>query len=249
MLVTTQLGTQTKITASSGARAAVTTRVFYGFCLLVVLLMAAVAARWGWADLQALGARNLMTQWEKDLAVGTDSDWRRAVERMTVAVQLHPDDAGYAADLGRIYEWGAQRYPVWHRESQAMRARATHYFQHAVSLRPAWGYMWAQYAYSKILNQGLDQDALDALEKAMVLAPWEADVQLKVIWSGLHIWDQLPDDMRAMVRNEITRALAIQAGPALNLIARTRRHAVVEPLLDDRQQVMLSGLLATYQKQ
>jgi hypothetical protein len=45
------------------------------------------------------------------------------------------------------------------------------------------------------------------LEKAIVLAPWEPGVQLKVAWIGMAAWDDLPNPMRVIVEDSIRRTV------------------------------------------
>ena len=215
----------------------------YGSLSICVLLIAAIAAKWGWADLQANSARSYMNKWEKQRQINDQDEWNKAFTRMATAYNLHPGNAEYAADIGRLYEWRALQHPGWHRDAKKYRTKAIKYFKKAVEIRPTWGFIWAHYAQSKVLNQQFDQDTIEALEKAMVLNPWEIKVQQKVIWLGLNLWDKLTENTRDMLKSEINRSLELQPKETLQLAIRTNKENIVKPLLNEQQTELLEKLL------
>jgi len=215
-------------------------RGIYFIGVVALVMLASIPLAWGVADFQAAGARNQLAQWEKNYAVGDDEAWNRALERLMYANELHPENSSYEADLGRIYEWRAQKFPVWHKEAKIARTRSIHHFRKATDLRPAWGYIWAHYTQGKILNQEFDADALASFEKSMVLAPWESDAQQKILYVGMNIWDLLPIDMQSMLRTTLSRALANNPTATIKLTAAMGKQKIVEPLLSMEQRVLLA---------
>lgn len=79
--------------------------------------------------------------------------------------------------------------------------------------RPSWGFAWAHYAENELLSGNRAGEFQAALQKAMLLAPWEPQVQRKVAWMGMATWNELPIYMRDMVEQSIRRAAAIDSDP------------------------------------
>jgi len=210
-------------------------RIFYACVIVSIVSLIITACRWGWADIQAIGERNVMQGWESARMVSDEQSWQRAVQRLYLAAELDEENAVHFADLGRAHEWRALQYPIWTRQSKEFRTKAIQHYLQAVELRPTWGYLWAHYAYSKVLNKEFDANTVIALDKAMTLAPWESEVQLKIIWIGLNLWDFLSEEMHGRLAQTISRSLAMQSLPTLRLLKRTGRTDIVRLLLDADQ--------------
>ena len=95
-------------------------------------------------------------------------------------------------------------------ESLKYRGRADRFYAETIGNRPSWGFAWALYAENQLLSGERGSEFLRALEKAMVLAPWEPGVQRKVAWMGMSSWDELPVSLRFMVENSIRRSVALE---------------------------------------
>lgn len=89
------------------------------------------------------------------------------------------------------------------------RALAETFYLEAISKRPSWGFVWAQYAENQLLQGNSGSDFQLALLKAIELAPWEPGAQRKVAWMGMATWDLLPARLRNDVRNNIERAVQL----------------------------------------
>ena len=147
-------------------------------------LMIWVAA-WGVADILAWPAREAMKTWSQQGQIEDTAQWQRVTDKMYWAQRLNPNSADYAMDLGRLYEWQALDQLPWTTHAHTHRKKAIAHFKTATIQRPSWGFAWIHYAQSKTLNQEFGPEVVNALEKAMVLAPWEVAVQRKVIWLGI----------------------------------------------------------------
>lgn len=168
-----------------------------------------VAILQGIADLAAGNARGLMARWEVQGHVTGRTQWEVARDRLLLASRLDPLNADYAADLGRLMEWGA-----WQESPQSTgfihsRTLANDFYVGAIRRRPTWGFAWAHYAENRLLLGREDDEFRDALGKAIELAPWEPGVQRKVAWMGMATWDRLPPELREMVSQNIERAVQL----------------------------------------
>lgn len=207
--------------------------------LAASMLGIAWAATWGWADLQAIPARNALVQWERQGGFTKQQDWQQAVDKMRLAYRFNNTSADYAADLGRLYEWQALRQPQWTQHAHEYRALAIDHFRQAVTRRPSWGFAWVHLAVSKVLNQELDDEAFSALEKAMVFGPWESGTQKKSIWLGIMIWDQLDQDLQNKVMATLERAVKIQARVMIDLLVPLGWGDKLRPMLTNKVDIML----------
>jgi hypothetical protein len=161
----------------------------------------------GIADLASVSARIWMRGWEEQGYMSDLAQWDDAYRRLSLARRLNPLSADYSADLGRLMDWQSLRRSPESAEYVAYRARASRFHGEAIGKRPGWGYAWAHYAENRLFLGNRGDDFLLALEKAIVLAPWEPGVQLKVAWIGMAAWDDLPNPMRVIVEDSIRRTV------------------------------------------
>ena len=104
-------------------------------------------------------------------------------------------------------DWQSLRQSPGNANYTAYRVRAGKFHGESIGKRPSWGYAWAHYAENQLLLGKQGPDFHLALEKAIVLAPWEPWVQLKVAWIGMVSWDHLPNRMRVIVEESIRRTV------------------------------------------
>jgi len=163
----------------------------------------------GTADLANNTASVWMRGWEKQGYVNDTKKWNLAHGRLSLAHRLNPLNADYSANLGRLMDWQSLQYSPVSAEHNNYRVRASQYYRESVGKRPSWGYAWAHYAESLLLLGNRGVEFLQALEKAIVLAPWEPGVQRKVVWIGLATWADLPEHLRAMVKESVHRTIEL----------------------------------------
>lgn len=222
--------------------------IFSALTLSVCLLY--WSARFMWADVQAMPARNIMNQWEKTLHIENIEEWERASAHLHTAFELNPLSADYAMDLGRLYEWQALQQRRWTQHAHQYREKAIYYFRIATQLRPSWGFAWVHLVQSKISNQELDEEAIAALEKAMVLAPWEIGVQSKVISIGLILWPDLSEDMQQQLSRALERAVQLQPRAMIQQAVQQAWVERIKPLLNDENDLnYLASLLKIQNKE
>lgn len=165
------------------------------------------AGAWGVADLATLGPRHIMAVLEKDSTGGDKVDWDSANASLLKAHRFNPINADYVYDLGRLNEWRIRGLPVWEPTAHKYRAKAIESFELALTMRPSSNLMWIQLAHSKVLNQEVDKETFEALEKAIVFGPWAEGTRLKMIWVGIALWDALPVSQKDQLKKVIVRAL------------------------------------------
>ena len=182
------------------------------FLAICAAFFFAICALWsfvyGVANLNAKLSRNQILLWEKKGFVDSETSWEEARDRMLLASSLSPFDADYSFDMGTIYEWGALKHSIWTKEARVRRGLAIEWYRKAISGRPSFGIAWASLAHSKALNQEMDVEVFEALERAMMYGSWEPAVQRKVIWIGLSLWDQLPGNVASQLTASLVRALS-----------------------------------------
>lgn len=165
------------------------------------------AGAWGVANLTSLGPRRIMAVLERGVGDNSLVAWDSAHNNLQKAHNLNPINADYFYDMGRLSEWRAMGLPVWTPEARQYRSKAIEYFRLALTMRPSSSFMWAQLAHSKALNQEVDKETFDAMEKAIVFGPWAESARLKLIWVGIAIWDMLPAQHKEQLNKIIVREL------------------------------------------
>ena len=178
--------------------------------LLAYLLLAlsVVAAAFGMADIYRGEAATLTG--ELDWSEGKERPpawaWEQAHRYLWLASRLAPFDAQVLGDLGELYELRVGESPA--PGTRADLDRALGYYRQALMLRPAWPRAWVDVAALKISQQHIDAEFAHALQRALILGPWQTSVQASIAGGGLTVWEQLPATLQTRVENTITRGLS-----------------------------------------
>jgi hypothetical protein len=210
------------------------------------LSLAGIALTLGVADLASVSANVWMKGWEEQGYVNDPEQWNAANGRLNLARRLNPLSADHSADLGRLLDWQSLHQPADSARFAELRERARRFHAEAVGKRPTWGYAWAHYAEDQMLLGNRGDEFLLAMEKAIVLAPWEPRVQVKVAWIGIASWDGLPDRIRLMLVDSIRRTIETDSS-----LIHTVRMAIQYDWLDnliplvrtERQQALLDRVI------
>ena len=182
------------------------------------ITLGAVALLLGIADLAGATANLWMRDWEKQGHLGSANEWTAVYERLSLARRLNPLSADVSADFGRLMDWRSLDHAPGSAAYASSRSRATQFYAESIEKRPSWGYAWAHYAQSRLLLGDRGEDFLLALERAILLAPWEPGVQRKVAWIGLAAWEDLPESLRHLVRESVGRSIGFD--PQLDEVVR-----------------------------
>ncbi len=212
----------------------------------LALSLACIALGLGVADLASVSANVWMREWEGRGNIDQPKQWDLAYSRLRLARRLNPLSADYSAGLGHLMEWRSWRHSPESAGFVIARRHAGQFYAEAIARRPSWGFAWANYAENLLLSGDRGQAFLDALGKAIVLAPWEPGVQRKVAWMGMATWRDLPDYMHTLVGESIRRTVELDTN--LNEVVRVAiqydwLEHLVPMLRSDRQLASLEFVL------
>lgn len=232
--------------ARSSSASNATWRVVAAMAASLSLSLAGLALMIGVADLAGASANVWMRGWEAQGHLDDSAQWNSAYDRISLARRLNPLNADHSADLGRLLDWQSLRHTSGSAHFKDYRERAGRFYREAIEKRPSWGYAWAHYAEVQFLLGNRDSELFPALEKAILLAPWEPQVQRKVAWIGIASWERLPARLRVIFEDSIRRSVVTDSN--LIFIARmaTQYNWVdnLVPLLrTERQRALLAYVL------
>lgn len=133
--------------------------------------------------------------------------WFSTVSQLETAVTWNPLDADLLMRLARLYRWRAFDQRLSPKLARESHRQAILYVKGACRRRPASGLAWATLAVVKIAAGQSDQEMITALNRAMILGPWETQVQHQVVIAGIQAWHRLPDNTKQLVIETVDRAL------------------------------------------
>jgi hypothetical protein len=168
-----------------------------------------------------------MQSWETSRRPPSTADWTRARERLREARALDPGHPAYAEEIGRLYHGRALRLPPIDSVAKDYARQGLEYHRQAARLRPSASHSWANIALLKARLPEPDAEFEAALRNAVLLGPWEPDVQLAVAEAGFLRWADLSPPARAAVRETAARALSSQDAPLFALARRIGRLGVL----------------------
>lgn len=180
-------------------------RVTAGVAAGVLLLLGALCARWGFADLVVTDAISrqvqLETQASRTGVVVAAHEANEVIASLLRAQGIDPGNPTTAEQLGGAYTIDVQdtRLPAADRAMTRQWAKAFEQYSLAVSLRPTSPYSWANRAWTKYYQGQVDKELYVALQNAINLGPWEPEVQFVVVDLGFALWDEMPIDLRPQV--------------------------------------------------
>ena len=205
-------------------------------CAVVLIALLGVlawqAGQQGMAGLYAKHARSYIAKSAKKQQPVLLDEWRAALNSAESAHRLDRRNPDNVEDLGQLYDRAAYRKPPKHPVEVGYREQALIYFRAAARQRPVSGYTWANIAQEKNALDQTDGELVHALESAVLLGPWEPEVQLAVADAGLALWPRLPDETRQVVRESLVRGMRRQAKDMV-LIAKNRDRTAVVCALDE----------------
>lgn len=133
--------------------------------------------------------------------------WLSTVSRLETALSWNPLDADLLMRLAHLYRWRAFDQRLSPELAQESHDRAVQFVMAACRRRPSWGSAWASLAVIKTVAGRVDQQMILALNRAMILGPWERQVQRQVVFVGIQTWHHLPADTQHLVIATVARAL------------------------------------------
>jgi len=194
-------------------------KLLFGYLpLSFFLLFVAITLVYLTSNLVAHEPRVSLNEWACYGELGDEKSWNEALEGLLLAKKLDPWNADIAYDLGRLYEWKAVGGSAWNASVKSSRQDALQYFKNAADLRPTWAVAWVSYAQSRMLNRNIDQDTFNALSKGFEYGRWQIDIQQKLLWLSIGIWDKLPERLQQQVREQI--ALLLERDNTIKMVTK-----------------------------
>ena len=175
--------------------------------LLLVLPMFLWAALGLASDLLAAAPETAMQRWSCSGKIDDLSSWETYRVSLTRSLMLDPGNATKTRMLAKMYEWRTFDSAPWDEKLQNEKETSRSLYRQVTRQRPSWAMGWAELANFKIRNMELDNEAFFALERALVLAPWQKDVQNKVIWLAVGIWDSVPENIKKLTKHNLRMLL------------------------------------------
>ncbi len=137
-------------------------------------------------------------------------DFNIALRGADRAIASSPESPELWVLKARVEEWG-QEYNLTP-DTTAANAPALASWQHAISLRPAWPYAWADYAMARAQQSLIDDEFEAALIRANQLGPWERRVMKTSSMLGRHYRGWLSPDLQAVLDDSNARLAQLYPG-------------------------------------
>ena len=161
---------------------------------LLSFFLAVWAAIWSVADiLQSQGIANLDASLD---SYSSREQWDHGWSLLEYARELNPWQAEYPFYQAYFSHNRAQGSHDPGDNLPEDRTRSLDYFNQALKQRPHWGYVWAQLAETRSDKGDGGKQTVDALEKALVFAPYEPFVLHIALRVGFNFWERLDDEPR-----------------------------------------------------
>lgn len=143
------------------------------------------------------------------------------------AVMLDPNNPNLHEDLARLYAWRSEKGSLIDPTSRAARVEARTHFTQAAVLRPTSERAWASAALMQFMLGEVDQHYGAALRLALLRGPWNSEIQMLTIFTGLASWQiltpELQDQFRRAIYNHAHWKLAPQKAQLDTWIKSIRR--------------------------
>lgn len=135
-------------------------------------------------------------------------------EDLRYAVSLDPNNPNLHESLARLYAWRSENGSLIDPASRAARVEARTHFTQAAVLRPTSERAWASSALMRFMLGEVDRHYGAALQLALLRGPWNSEIQMLTIFTGLASWEiltpELQDQFKRAVYNQAHWKLAPQ---------------------------------------
>ena len=197
--------------------------------LVAALLLFVIfsAARIGTADLLSRYAEKEIASWPPGMERLDSSNQADVARALDVAQWLEPGNPDPYEDKARLALGGGGMPSMNAAEKNAALRQGLVQIRRAIALRPASPYSWAILLRLKNALGEYDAEFHRALERAVILGPWEPGLQAIVADVGLSAWSALPEAERQMVNGNFVRGMKRQADVML-FIAQAHRNKCTE---------------------
>lgn len=184
----------------------------------VLLYVFLSAVRHGAAELFSLYAREDLGIWSSRTYPPSLLEVEDASRLMEAARFLVADNPDHLEDMARLYLVRASLVGVSPSERQSNLLSGLTEVRQAISLRPVSAYSWMILSMLKRELGEFDAEFRNALQQAVVLGPWEPEVQQSIADVGLSAWAALPKPEQELVRNNFVRGMKHQSREMLAIV-------------------------------
>ncbi len=182
-----------------------TATVLISLCL-VILSWAALRANAAWH----FYAAQTIAEPLFETSTGPAAAFEESQSHINTALKRFPNNPVYLDFAGRLQILQTGQMGVMGAQRRALLESAADYFRQALAVRPLWPYSWVYLLIAKDKLGQVDREFREALKRSAQHGPWEPQVQLQVIRSGLRYWSSLGSVERAVVQRKVLDALKIQ---------------------------------------
>ena len=180
--------------------------------------MTLCAAGMGAADLYSLRPSGAMD--ERPVQKVEASSLNDALAALNIALRLDPENPNYREERSRLDYLEAER------SGGARKAEllddALFQIRKAIGLRPVSPYAWSTLMQVKMALGEIDPEFLDALDNALMLGPWEPEIQRAVADAGLNVWAVLNDSQKEKILQDIKRGMMRQSADMVRIAMQNR---------------------------
>jgi hypothetical protein len=197
----------------------------------LLLIFAATAYRWGVADIYAAQAQNHIKAWRKSGKPPEEQEWGKVRDILVKSLEKHPDFPPYLEVLGELNLTRSLDFFLDDDDVDEMRQAALEYFRKVVSYRPSWPYGWANIALVKLAEEESGEEFFHFMERAASLGPWESKVQRVVGQAGLSVWEELDQEEKHIIINNLKRGTYRQSSEILKIMETYHGWEPIYPML------------------
>jgi hypothetical protein len=165
------------------------------------------AALRGWADASYTSARLALEAGEGKPSTDVLATARVAIDQ---ALRFEPSNPHFLEQSALLRERQALALGRDDPRSRRLLAESLAEFRAAAQMRPGSAYAWASIAVLKLRLRELDAEFYRAIDRAVRLGPWEAQVQVAITQVGLVAWRRLAQSAQAQVIGMLERGLLRQ---------------------------------------
>lgn len=186
---------------------------------LIAILGVLQTARFGAASLDYYLVKNILDNWQDDLASSSAQEHQRASIAIADAQRSHPTHPLYRDLQGQVLEWAAL---AGFGEYEKSLQDAKQYYINAILLRPTWPVTYASLAMIKWRQNELDDELLMLINKADEYGPLKAEIHVFIVEFSLSLYSNnhpfyvnvrplVKDRMRKGLRNKQSRLRILEA--------------------------------------
>lgn len=165
------------------------------------------AAKRGLADAHYTNARLELSAGATEKRTPRPEAIGPALASLREARVYEPSNPHYVEQVARLRELEALRLGARDPARREGLRQSLAQYREAAAMRPGSPYVWANIAMLKARLNDMDFEFYGALERAGRLGPWEPQVQLAMVDTGMATWDWLAKPARGWVLGALERGL------------------------------------------